>query len=301
MNLLITGAWQDAPLLIPQLRAEGHQVVFMQNETDELPCEPEWVEGVICNGLFLSHEIDLFTCLKYIQLTSAGLDRAPLDVIRARGIILRNARGVYSIPMAEHALCAALSLYRKMQVFSENQSNRLWQKQRDLRELFGKTVVIIGCGSVGEECAKRFRAFGCEIIGVDEDDADRAYCAKVYRTDRLHEAIASADIVLLTLPLTPQTEGMADHAFFRSLKDGCVLINIARGGLVRGDALIQALRERTLYAALDVFDEEPLAQSSPLWTMENVLITPHNSFVGEGNRQRLNDVILHNLSGVTYA
>lgn len=301
MNLLITGAWQDAAQHIPQLRAEGHQVVFMQNETDSLPCDPEWVEGVICNGLFLSHEIQLFTSLKYIQLTSAGLDRVPLDVIRAREIVLRNARGVYSIPMAEHAISATLYFYRKMQTFTENQTNCLWQKQRDLRELFGKTVVIIGCGSVGEECAKRFKAFGCEIIGVDEDDADRECFEKVYHNDRLHETIASADIVLLTLPLTPQTKGMVDNVFLESLKDGCVLINIARGGLIRCDALIQALSKREIYAALDVFDEEPLTESSPLWAMENVLITPHNSFVGEGNRQRLKNVILHNLSGVTNA
>ena len=167
MRLLITGAWKEAEKFISQLEGYGHRVIFMQQEADRLPCEPSWAEGVVCNGLFLHHEIEAFTNLKYIQLTSAGLDRVPVEYIRKHKIALNNARGVYSIPMAEFAVCGVLQIYKKAALFRENQKTHLWEKHRDLLELYGKNVMIIGCGSVGTECAKRFSAFGCRIIGID--------------------------------------------------------------------------------------------------------------------------------------
>ena len=145
----------------------GHEVVFMQYEKDALPCEYEWVEGVICNGLFLSHPIEKFPNLRYIQLTSAGFDRVDLDYVKVHGIEIHNARGVYSIPMAEFAICGVLQLYKQSAFFREDQRQHLWEKHRGLLELSGKTVLIVGCGSVGNECAKRFSAFGCQVIGVD--------------------------------------------------------------------------------------------------------------------------------------
>ena len=101
MNLLLTGAWAEARAHIAELEARGHAVAFLPQEKDPLPCDPAWVEGTVCNGLFLYHPIDAFPNLRCIQLTSAGLDRVPLDRIRERGIRLCNARGVYSAPMAE--------------------------------------------------------------------------------------------------------------------------------------------------------------------------------------------------------
>ena len=113
MKLLVTGAWKSAKEQIDNLNALGHEVVFMQNESENLPCDASEVEGVICNGLFLFHDIDEFISLKFIQLTSAGFDRVPMDKISTRGIKIFNARGVYSIPMAEYALWGVLSLYKK--------------------------------------------------------------------------------------------------------------------------------------------------------------------------------------------
>lgn len=301
MNLLITGAWRDAGRYIEAFEKSGHTVLRMQYETDALPCDPSWPEGVICNSLFLNHDIRDFSSLRYIQLTSAGLDRVPVDDIRERGIVLKNARGVYSVPMAEHAVASVLYFYRKLQAFIRARDQRLWRKERELRELNGKTVCVIGCGSVGTECAKRFGAFGCRVIGVDAETSLREGFDAVYPVGQTIAILPSVDVVLLTLPLTHQTEGFADRAFFDALKDGCVLVNISRGKIVKSDAMIKALTERELYAALDVFDEEPLFEDSPLWQMDNVLLTPHNSYVGEGNSRRLNDLIMRNLTGVLHA
>ena len=175
MKLLITGAWKCTSEQLNQIETMGHSVIFMQNEKDELPCLYEEVEGVICNGLFLSHPIEKFTSLRYIQLTSAGFDRVPVDYVQAHGIAIHNARGVYSIPMAEFAISGVLQLYKQSRFFYENQKKSVWGKHRGVLELYEKTVCIVGCGNVGTECAKRFQAFGCNVIGVDlyprEDNA----------------------------------------------------------------------------------------------------------------------------------
>lgn len=295
MRLLITGAWQEAEKYISLIEEQGHSVVFMPQEKEALPCAYSQAEGVICNGLFLYHDIRRFVNLKYIQLTSAGLDRVPQDYIKENHIALYNARGVYSIPMAEHAVAAVLSFFRNTAAFLENQSKHIWQKQRELRELCGSNVCVIGCGSVGTECAKRFSAFGCEVVGVDAQPVHNRAFGMIYSTKDIFSVIAGADVIVLTLPLNEQTQGLVNEAFLSRLKQGCVIVNISRGKIIDTDALLRALSKQTICAALDVFEDEPLSADSPLWDMKNVIVTPHNSFVGDGNGERLSACIIGNL------
>lgn len=294
MNLLITGAWQKAKKYIETIEQMGHQVQFLQFEKDELPCEYEWVEGIIGNGIFLSHSIEKFNNLKYIQLTSAGFDRVPMDYVKEHKIVINNARGVYSAPMAEYAVSGVLQLYKQSRFFMENQKAHKWEKKRDLKELGGQNVCIFGCGSVGSECAKRFEAFSCAVSGVDIVVREIEHFSKVYHLSEVKEVLSKSDIVVITLPLTDETYHMFDMELFEAMKPGAVLINIARGALVDTDALISALQDKLGGAVLDVFEEEPLGDS-PLWDMENVIITPHNSFVGERNHNRLSETIIRNL------
>lgn len=297
MNLLITGAWQEAKKYIETIEQMGHQVQFLQFEKDELPCDYEWVEGIIGNGLFLSHPIEKFENLKYIQLTSAGFDRVPMDYVKEHKIVINNARGVYSAPMAEYAVAGVLSLYKSQRFFIENQKAHKWEKKRDLKELGGQNVCILGCGSVGTECAKRFEAFGCVVWGIDIVVREIEHFSQVYHLSEVKEVLSKSDIVVVTLPLTDETYHMFDEELFSSMKPGAVFVNIARGALVDTDALVAALKDKLGGAVLDVFEEEPLGDSS-LWDMENVLITPHNSFVGDGNQNRLTGIILNHLKGV---
>lgn len=296
MNLLITGAWNVAVDYIEKIEAYGHNTAFLQFEKDELPCPYEWVEGVIGNGLFLSHSIERFVNLKYIQLTSAGFDRVPMEYVREHGIEIHNARGVYSIPMAEFAITGVLQLYKRMDFFRESQRKHEWNKRRDLLELFGKVVCIVGCGSVGTECAKRFRAFGCDVIGVDLFPREDANYSRMVGLDRLDDVLPEADVLILTLPLTDETWHLMNADRLGILKPGAILINIARGAVVDTQALIKRVNKLG-GAVLDVFEEEPLDEYSPLWDMENVIVTPHNSFMGENNQKRLGIVILGNLEG----
>lgn len=297
MNILVTGAFACEENELNQLRHLGHEVVFMQQEKSPLPCDADWVEGIIGNGIFLCHPIEQFTSLRYIQLTSAGFDRVPMDYVKAHGIEIHNARGVYSIPMAEFAVSGVLQLYKQKRFFAENQKKHIWEKHRGLLELYGKTVCIVGCGSVGNECSKRFTVFGCDVIGVDLFPREDMHYARIVGLSCLDMELPRADIVVLTLPLTDATYHIMNEKRFAMLKENAVIVNIARGAVIDTEALVKAI-PKLGGAVLDVFEEEPLDEKNILWDMENVIVTPHNSFVGSGNNRRLSDVIMKNLSSM---
>lgn len=294
MNLLITGAFSCTKEELEQIAQIGFSVVFMQDEKGELPCSPNSVCGTICNGLFLHHPIEQFSNLQFIQLTSAGLDRVPLDYIREHGIKLFNAGGVYSAPIAEFVLSGILDFYKKKPAFWESQKAKKWNKQRDLLELTGKKVCIIGCGSVGKECAKRLSAFDTEIIGVDPIKIESHLFDRVVDIPCLDEILKESDIVVLTLPLTKETYHLFDEKRFACMKDQSLIVNVSRGAVVDQNALAEALTTKLLGAVIDVFEEEPLPANSELWDLENILITPHNSFVGEKNHERLVELVISN-------
>ena len=283
MNVLVTGAFQLNSGEREQLESAGHKVFIHGDERTLVDC-PERYEAVVCNGLFLYNSIERFTSLRVIQLTSAGLDRVPLDDIRARGIALHNAAGVYSVPQ----LC------KQGRFFAANQAQHKWEKHRGLLEISGKRVCILGCGDVGREIAKRLKAFGCHITGVNRTVRELPDFDEVLPLDKLADAAAACDILVCCIALTPETRGIVSDEIFDRLHDGVIFVNVARGALT-DEAALTAWLQGGGCAVLDVFAEEPLPESSPLWDMENVVLTPHNSFVGEGNRARLWERIKENL------
>jgi phosphoglycerate dehydrogenase-like enzyme len=296
MKVLLTGAFRYHPDQIEALQQLGCEVLFLQQETESLPIAAGEIEATVCNGLFLSHSIDSFTNLKYIQLTSAGFDRVPLEEIKRRGITINNARGVYSIPMAEWALTRILEHFKHLSFFNDNQKNAVWEKERRLRELNGSRSAIVGAGNIGQEVAKRLTAFGVSVVGYDVFLGDRPYFDSVHHVDALLSEVSEYDIIVLTAPLTDETRHMISSVILKAMKQDAILVNIARGGLIDTDALIEVLNLRTdLFAALDVFEEEPLPAESPLWKLPNVALSPHNSFVSSGNNERMFNVIYNNL------
>ncbi len=297
MNILVTGAWQGYQAHSHFLQEMGHQAVFMQQEADRLPCVPEWVEGVIGNGLFLHHPIEQFLNLRYIQLTSAGTDRVNGAYIRQHGIALYTAANTYAVPMAEFTLCGVMQLYKGTRGFSENQQKRQWNKNRSIRELLDKNVLIIGCGNYGRACAERFHAFGCRVIGLDMVvNIQSSAFDSIAHIEQLDSMLPSADIVVLAAPGSAENGHLINAERLTLFNEEAVLVNMARGNLIETDALIDSLKAGRLFGAvLDVFEQEPLSEKSPLWACPNVILTPHNSFVGEGNQQRLSNVIITNL------
>ena len=296
MNLLLTGCFKYSNEQMEALRSLGYTIYFMQQEKDELPLDAAAVDVTVCNGLFLSHDIDEFSSLKLIQLTSAGYDRVPVDKIKARGIELYNARGVYSIPMAEWAVFRVLEHYKQGWFFRKEQEDFRWTKHRGLREVAGIKVAVVGAGNVGQEVAKRFRAFGAVTTGFDIHTNETKGFDHMVMTETLCERVGEFDVIVVTAPLLPSTRGLISRDVLCAMKEGAVLVNIARGSLIDEQAMWEVLTERKdLFAALDVFETEPLAEDSPLWKMENVAVSPHNSFVSDGNNARMFAVIYNNL------
>ena len=287
MKILITGAFPLSAEEREKLERAGHELFFQQDERAQTE-HPELFEAVICNALFLYNPIEAFSALKRIQLTSAGLDRVPLAYIRAHGIELNNAAGVYSIPMAEFAVGGILQLYKGSRAFTDSQRAHRWEQQRDLRELYGKTVCIVGTGDVGREIAKRMRAFGCSLIGINRTVHAREEFDEILPLSELECAVEKADILVSCLALTDETRGLISREVLEALPSDAVFVNVSRGALVDEDALIHWLQSgRAFGAVLDVCTTEPLPEDSPLWDMENVILSPHNSFVGERNHKRL--------------
>lgn len=294
MRILLTGAYSYSNEQIAAISSLGFDVCYHQNER-EIADFCESYDAVVCNGLFLNNDIRKFKNLKYIQLTSAGYDRVPMDYIKEHGIKIFNARGVYSIPMAEFAVSGVLQMYKQSRFFAEHQKLHKWEKHRGLCELYGKNVLIVGCGSVGDECAKRFSAFGCTVFGVDVLTSAKPYYKNIYPLNNLEKYLKISDVVILTLPLTEETRHLIDGEKLKHFKSNSILVNIARGAIIDTSALICALKNKLFGAVLDVFEDEPLDEKSELWDMKNVIITPHNSFVGEGNSHRLFNLMIYNL------
>lgn len=296
MNLLLTGCFKYSESQLEELRSLGYTVHFMQQEAESLLLAASEVDATVCNGLFLSHPFEEFTRLKFIQLTSAGFDRVPVDEIKAQGCELWNARGVYSTPMAEWALFRVLEHYKQGWFFRKEQEAGRWTKHRGLREIADTRVAVVGAGNVGQEVAKRFRAMGATTVGFDVHTNLTEGFDEMMLTASLLEQVGEMDVVVVTAPLLPSTRGLISREVLQAMKQDAMLVNIARGGLIDQEAMIEVLSERQdLFAALDVFEEEPLAADSKLWKMENVAVSPHNSFVSDGNNARMFNVMKKNL------
>lgn len=294
MKTIVTGALQATPEELDKLRALGMDITLHPDERQEVE-DPGRYEAAICNGLFAFHDIRRFTNLRYIQLTSAGMDRVPLDYIRQRGIVIRNAAGVYSVPMAEWTIMRLLELCKNAGRLHADQADRRWEKDRSWRELAGKTACIVGFGAYGMETARRLKAFDVTVTVVNRTRKESPWVDRSYSVEALEEALAEADIVVMAVALTEQTRGVMDESRFAAMKDGAVFLNAARGALVDEPALIRALETGRLSgAALDVFGTEPLPQDSPLWNTVNLILSPHNSFVGEHNHARLMGMVVDN-------
>ncbi len=296
MNLLIAGNIKFTKEELLAIRNYGYDITINEKENASYIPNAQEYDLVICNFLFVNHDIKLFKKLKAVQLLSAGLDRIPMNYARKHNIDVRNAKGVYSIPIAEFVVMTTLEIYKNSFMFYENQKKHRWEKIRDLDELSSKTICIFGTGNVGTEIAKHFTVFTDNIIGVDIKPLDNNFFDKIYGVDGVEEALKRSDVIILTLPLTDKTFHMFDEDLFQHFKDDAVLINVARGGLIDEIALKRQLDSGKFKSVvLDVFDKEPLDENYWGWSADRVRIIPHNSFVSKNNEYRLKKQIMENL------
>lgn len=294
-KVLLTGAFKYSKDQLSEIEKLGFKILYVQDERIPLDFDVSDIEVVVCNNLFTYNDIRAFEEIEVIQLTSTGLDRLPIDYINKKKIKVFNAKGIYNIPMAEWAILKILEIYKKSKFFYQNQEQHKWEKHRDLLELTDRVAAIIGFGNVGMEIAKRLKSFGVNVISVDTKKIESEYVDESLLIDQIDHALKKSDIVILSLPLTDETKHLISKDKIDVIKDNAVLINVARGGIINESALIDALNEgKFLGVALDVFEDEPLGES-PLWNFNNVIITPHNSFVSDLINQRLYSLIYNNL------
>jgi phosphoglycerate dehydrogenase-like enzyme len=242
--------------------------------------------------------------LRWIHAAAAGVEHFDLAAIAERKVMLTNSSGVSAPNMAEHVLGMMVALARRFPGLVQAQSKRAWrdfETHREVVELQGQTVLVIGMGDIGRAVAVRAAAFGMRVHGVRRRPGDEIPdgCTSVFGVDALADALADADHVVLTLPDTPGTRGLIGVEAFAKMKPGAVIYNVGRGTAIDTAALTDALQNGHLGGAgLDVTDPEPLPEESPLWDMDNVLITAHTSGATPRYWERQGDLIADNIKRI---
>jgi phosphoglycerate dehydrogenase-like enzyme len=217
--------------------------------------------------------------LRWIHSTAAGVDQLLHPEVVQRDIIVTDSSGIHAEPITEHVLAVMLAFARRLPTAIRQQVARRWERAPVIgEELWGRTVGILGLGSIGRELAARCQSFGMRVIGTKRTPQAVPHVDRVLPPGGLDEVLRAADYLVIVLPLTAETRGLIGARELGLMRRGAYLINVARGAIVQEAALIEALRRGQLRgAALDVFEQEPLPQDSPLWQMEEVLLTPHVS------------------------
>ncbi len=230
--------------------------------------------------------------LKWLQLTSAGADKIVYGGAVSKDTLLTNASGAFGEVIAEYVIGGILCLYRDLFSYRKNQRGKLWHDTKKERMLFGSRVLILGCGNIGQCVSERLRAFGAFTAGVRRRREKCAAFDETYPVELLDELLPLADIIICALPKTPETEHLLNRERLSLVKKDALVVNVGRGSVIDTNALCEKLESGGLFGAvLDVFEQEPLEESSPLWEMENALITPHISGVSFGHSARTERLI----------
>ena len=231
--------------------------------------------------------------LRWMSVGGSGTDHlAPWDPLV---LTVTNAAGVAAPMMAQYALGAALSLTLGFPAFERDRRERRWAAGR-IAGIDGKTVAIVGLGHTGEAVARRFKAMGLRVVGSRANPRPTDNVDQVFSPDQLHHMLGAADIVVVCVPLTAATRGLIDAAAIAAMAPGAIVIDVSRGGVTMGDALLDGLDSGHIAgAALDVFEQEPLPPDSPFWDCHNVIVTPHCSSEYDGWERRSAELFGDNL------
>lgn len=254
-------------------------------ELDDLPCEVRLVQLSAealadCDTLItVRHTEEVFnSSVKWVHTISAGVDQFPLAEYQEHNVILTNSSGIHSESGGEHALAMMLMLAGRHHEFVRNQAVGLWEKPNwdEPFTLHGESVCTVGTGTLGKSVAERTACMGMQVRGVNRSATPHELYQRVFPPDSILQAINDVRFVVLTVPLTEETQGMIGRKELERMRDDAYLINISRGRVVDEEALLEALQSGGIRGAgLDVFYQEPLPEDSPFWTLENVVISPH--------------------------
>ncbi|MGH3691026.1 MAG: D-2-hydroxyacid dehydrogenase [Microbacterium sp.] len=217
------------------------------------------------------------------SVKAAGLDRDTLD-----RIVFTTSAGVHGGPLAEFAVFGVMAGAKNLPRLIADQSTRTWPDRWEMRQLDEMTVLVVGLGGIGAECARRFHALGARVWGTTRSGEPVAGVDRLVPLDELTDAVAHVDAIVVTLPGTEQTHHLIGADVFDAVKPGAIITNVGRGTVIDETALLGALDDgRVAFAALDVFEQEPLDDASPLWVHPNVLVSPHTAALSSKEEERI--------------
>ena len=309
MNVMIftvwpVAFWQTPKSQIDRLRKRFPEISFRHALTDDEATLAIETTDVALASRLSAAMVERAPRLRWVHSTAAAVaNLLPLSDCAARGIAVTNSRGIQAVPIAEHVMGGLLVLARRFNSLLDAQRERRWI-QNDLTQdpwpwsLKGRNMTVLGLGTIGQEVARRAHAFGMRITGVRRrlDQPVPPFVHSVIAPDRLHQALEGCDVLVISAPFVPGTDGLIRAEELRMLNPGAIVVNVARGKIVHETDLIAALESGRLGGAvLDVFEREPLDTASRLWTLPNVLISPHSAGVRKDHWDEVIDLFSANL------
>uniref|UniRef100_UPI00403F6400 phosphoglycerate dehydrogenase n=1 Tax=Candidatus Enterococcus willemsii TaxID=1857215 RepID=UPI00403F6400 len=269
----------------------------------EIPTNFDWQSVEITIGWSKDWQDKLLiptSSLKWVQSISAGVDTLPLELFAKHNVYLSNTSGLHATSITEHLLAILLMKTRGILDAIKNQEEHCWAEVPTIQNLQDLRILIVGTGKIGQELAKSLTFFQTKPIGINTNGRKIEHFAETYALVDLAYQAQKADVIINILPLTEDTYHLYDHDFFKTMKTTATFINVGRGPSVDTTALYQALNNRQIgFAALDVFEEEPLPSEHPLWKLDNLLITPHFSGFTPHFQKAFMQIFLENLASFT--
>ena len=279
LNILFgyQGAFELTPEEEETFRRDFPDCSFQFKAPDDYTDE-ECAEADVFIGMFNPRQMQAAKKLKWLQASTVGVDRYEGYVDTERTLV-SNSQNLFNRCMGEHTFAMMIAWSRALLLQRDSQNRGEWVLHDVPSDLFDKTVAVFGLGGIGADVAKKCNAFDMKVIGVRRNTANKPdYVDEMYTLDQTNEVLAKADFVILAVPLTEQTYHLINRDTLKLMKPTAYLLNVARGEVVDTDALVEALQNKTIAAAgLDTVYPEPLPKDHPLWSMENVFITPHRA------------------------
>lgn len=309
MNVLVFTVWPVSFWRVPssqvsRLREQFPRVTFTHAVSADDALTAIQTADVALASRLSPAMIEQALRLRWVHSTAAAVGILPLPELAARNIAVTNSRGIQAGAMAEHVMGGLLILSRRFNLMMDAQRERRWIQNELATQtlpwsLKGRKMVILGFGATGQEVARRAHAFGMHVTGIRRrsDLPVPSFVDRVCSPDKLQDVLRGADVLVISAPAIRETERMIGEDHLALLKRGAIIVNVARAKIVEESAMLAALQSGQLGGAvLDVFEHEPLASSSPLWTLPNVLISPHSSGVRPDHWDEVIDLFAENLN-----
>ena len=295
--------WQIPVEGVATLRKRFPHIQFVHATTPEQRADGLAVCDAMYTWILKDHELAQAAQLRWVHTSAVAVETLCLPELFARGIAVSNTRGVQAVPIAEHVMAVTLALAKQIPFVIENQQLARWAQNEFVGArlpwlLKGRTLGLIGVGTIGSEIAKRAESFGMRVIALRRRPAygTIGHVERVYGKDQLDEFLGQSHVLVICAPLTPETHSLMGATQFAQLPRGAVVVNVGRAKIIDTDALVEALKSGHLGgAALDVFPQEPLPAEHPLWKTPNVILTPHTSGFRHGHWDEVIDLFAENI------